>query len=219
MPVLDLPITDYRAELHYLCSIVPQQFQAAVHAACLEDFKHRGIPYRSLLREGNRNHWYELPPQFFAEGNKTNLVFRFLHGNGAYTAPTLDNSSIETGKVDRLYPTHDFIVRLVSEEEKTIWNVTLPHHILFPGFVRIQVVNMGHDTGVVVTGVGRGNLAQLNETVLGPLMFTALPQLGKMMFSLEQEIHDLTDRAAETVYGWEQQLDTKLKELYRTMRP
>lgn len=100
-------------------------------------------------------------------------VFRFLLENGKYSAPcwpSLSPRKVYTGKVDFLEPLNDPIVRLVDPVGMRIINVTLPKHILFPGWVEVQVNARAGATWIDVSGYGRGNFASANQA-LGPLIF------------------------------------------------
>jgi hypothetical protein len=63
------------------------------------------------------------------------------------------------------------IMTAVDPGTKTIWNLTLPGHILYPGWVRRDVVVQGGATWVVNTGGGGGfNPLNLNS-LLAPIVW------------------------------------------------
>jgi len=102
---------------------------------------------------------------------------------GRFSAPVFHDRPVATGNIDKLWaPTpFDTILRLVGdaqnrlkdEDARTIWNVTLPNHTLFPGTIRVEVRDEQDGVYGTVLGEGIGNWALLNEQG-GPLLFTAL---------------------------------------------
>jgi hypothetical protein len=104
------------------------------------------------------------------EGKFKEIVFAAMLKDAACSAPTLSHTAIYTGKTEALLPFQDKIVRLVNDTEFVIYNVTLPEHILFPGFVKLAVCENDTNTFVAVSGEGIGNWARFN-TFLGPPLF------------------------------------------------
>ena len=101
-----------------------------------------------------------------------------------YTAPTLSHTPIYTGQIDTLRPFQDKIVKLVDDVEFVVYNITLPQHILFPGFVKLAVYENNSNTFVSVSGQGIGNWAGFN-TFLGPLLFKRI--LNRFLVPIVQE--------------------------------
>lgn len=63
------------------------------------------------------------------------------------------------------------ITTVVSPNSNTTWNLTMPGHVLHPGWVRRDVVVEGGATWVVNTGGGDGfNPLNLNE-ILAPIVW------------------------------------------------
>jgi hypothetical protein len=63
------------------------------------------------------------------------------------------------------------ITTVVSSDSNTTWNLTMPGHILHPGWVRRDVVVEGGATWIVNTGGGTGlNPLNLN-TILAPIVW------------------------------------------------
>lgn len=63
------------------------------------------------------------------------------------------------------------ITTVVSSVTNTTWNLTMPGHILHPGWVRRDVIFDGESTWVVNTGGGTGfNPLNLN-TILAPVVW------------------------------------------------
>jgi hypothetical protein len=167
---------DYPADIAYLKALVPLQFRQLVEQKCVENLARYGPSLRSKYHSLDREHKYG--PQFtqICKQRREDAVFALMKSNGFYTAPTDDRTAIFTGKVEELI-TGDFIVRLVDEIESAVWNVTLPTHILFPGYVKLQVTSSISGTDVSVFGAGKGNLASANM-VVGRFLFRSLLELG-----------------------------------------
>jgi hypothetical protein len=164
---------DYNADTEYLKNIIPTQsheFRRVVQNACSTNLAQYPESVRSESHYHDGEHRYGPSPTFICNGTAEDAVFGQLRGNGIYSAPTLDSGPVFTGKVDSLLPLDDMIVRLVDDKRRTIFNVTLPHHVLFPGYVRLQVVGSGGSTFVEVTGMGKGNLKYVNMFI-GPRLF------------------------------------------------
>ena len=63
------------------------------------------------------------------------------------------------------------IMTAVSSETNTTWNLTMPGHILHPGWVKREVVVENGVTWLVTTGGGTGfNPLNLN-TILAPIVW------------------------------------------------
>lgn len=62
------------------------------------------------------------------------------------------------------------IMTVVSSETNTIWNLTMPGHELYPGWVKRDVIFDGKSTWVKTTGGGDGPHPWLND-ILSPIVW------------------------------------------------
>jgi len=144
-------------------------FQETIRTACTAN------PTRSSFKMLIDSRPHQSAPVSARAGTtgEEDKVCKFLLENGDYSAPLLPwpgARMVYTGHVDSLVPICDPIVRLVDRSTRCIYNVSLPKHTFFPGFIRVAVKTRGQAVNVEVMGEGIGNWAGANLTV-GPLMF------------------------------------------------
>lgn len=157
--------------IEYLVNAFParRDWQNVIRTACAS----RPSWFRQNINFLNQPHSSRLVSVKVAPALEARGVFRFLLQHGGYSAPcwpSLGGRGVWTGKIDSLYPLNDSIVRLVDEPTMHIINVTLPNHILFPGYVVVQVTTRQNFSFVDVTGFGVGNFGPLNR-LGGPILF------------------------------------------------
>lgn len=161
---------DFEAGINYLKESFPSSWNLVIEKACRESLLEQSQPKRSLFTAYAKLHVYGPHDTIICKGKFKQLVFAKMLKDGRCTAPTLSTVPIYTGKIENLLPFQDKIVKVVNEAEFEVYNITLPQHILFPGFVKLAVYENNSNTLVSVSGQGIGNWAELN-TLLGPLLF------------------------------------------------
>ncbi|MBI4851656.1 MAG: hypothetical protein HY819_07665 [Acidobacteria bacterium] len=161
---------NYEEGIGYLKKSFQSPWASIIESACRENLDEEPEPKRSRFIANAAMHIYGPFEIKICEGNFKKAVFEIMMKDGRCSAPTFSSMPIYTGKVEILRPFQDKIVRLVSDSEFVIYNITLPQHILFPGFVKLAVVEENSATLISISGQGIGNWAKLN-TLLGPLIF------------------------------------------------
>lgn len=141
--------------------------------ACRQNVRDYPYVVRSTPVVNGRPHEYGPNRTPVAPSGQRRRVFQAMEQNGAFSAPAWSHKPITTGTVSILWPLNDMVVRLVDSARLLIYNVTLPKHILFPGFVKLAVEEAGNSTVVAVSGKGAGNWAYANENG-GPVLFRTL---------------------------------------------
>ena len=169
---------DYEVALEYLETLLrsevrdPEMVRIAM-TACRENLRQNPELLRSRLVANNRAHSYGPDRTPICDGDRRQLVFAAMQRNGAFSAPAWSHRPIQTGTVSVLWPLDDMVVRLVDATRLLVYNVTLPKHILFPGYVKLAVEVVGDRTVVGVSGRGTGNWAYANERG-GRILFRSL---------------------------------------------
>lgn len=159
---------DFDLGIRYLKESFPEPWNLVIETACRENLCNQ--PRRSAFIAYAKPHVYGPYETTICEGKFKQIVFEAMLKDGACSAPTLSHMPIYTGKIETLLPLQDKIVKLVNDAEFVIYNVTLPEHVLFPGFVKLAVYEKNEKTFVAFWGEGIGNWGRLN-TFLGPLIF------------------------------------------------
>jgi hypothetical protein len=158
--------------IRYLREVLPVTLGKHVEEACRENLRLHPRPERTAPGPDAGPHEYTFDTRI-CDGREAELVFREMLQDGRASAPTSSSAPVHSHKVDVLWPMHDMIVRFVDQASRTIYNVTLPRHVFFPGFVKLVVRERAAQTFVVVTGKGTGSLRTANG-VLAPTLFTTL---------------------------------------------
>jgi hypothetical protein len=163
---------DFDAGIHYLKEMLPA-WGSIIEEACRQNLRQYPSPARSTFVANARPHAFGPEDTLICEGPLRQVVFEEMIKDGACSAPTLSRARIYTGKIEILIPFDDMIVKLVDDAEFTVYNVTLPMHILFPGVIKLVVHESNAKTFVAVSGRGIGNWAEPN-TVGGPVLFETI---------------------------------------------
>jgi hypothetical protein len=161
---------DFEESIKYLKEKFAPSWSSLVELSCKKDLSNQVIPKRSKFLTYAGTHSYGPLEVLICEGEFKELVFSSMLKSSKCSAPTLSEEPIHTGKIELLLPFQDKILRLVDESSFTIYNITLPEHVLFPGFVKLSVSEKNSKTFVFVLGEGIGNWANLNA-FFGPLIF------------------------------------------------
>ena len=175
---------DFEAGIKYLKESFSEPWNLIIEKACRENLRHDPQPKRSKFLAYANQHKYGPNEIMICEGNFKQLVFETMLKNGKCTAPSLSDMPIYTGMIDTLRPFKDKIVKLVNDKELEVYNVTLPEHVLFPGFVKLNVYEKVGKTFVGVLGEGIGNWGRVN-TFFGPLIFKRI--LNRDLVPIVQE--------------------------------
>lgn len=159
---------DFESALEYLSDLLSGEVRDAemvrvAMAKCRENLQRYPDVLRSRPTVNNRPHSYGPDPVPICPPGRRQLVFEELRKNGAYSAPTYSHAPIATGTISVLWPLDDMVVRLLHHGRLIVYNVTLPKHILFPGYVKLAVEESANATVVAVSGRGTGNWAYANE--------------------------------------------------------
>lgn len=186
--------SEYRnmeASIRYLTGILPEKWTQIVEAACWANLRINPRLERSVFRVNATPHVYGPNNTEICDGARGALVFEEMCRDGRCSAPTFSEKPIYSGKIETLWPFDDQIVKLVDLEERTVYNVTVPKHILFPGYVKLTVVESRDKTSVAVSGRGEGNWKWANTT-FGPVLFeTILHQY--LAHNVERRLHEPDD--------------------------
>lgn len=161
---------DFEESIKYLKEKFAPSWCSLIESACRENLSNQLVPKRSKFLTYAGAHIYGPFDVLICEGEFKELVFSSMLKSSKCSAPTLSEEPIHTGKIETLLPFQDKVLRLVDESSFTIYNVTLPEHVLFPGFVKLSVSAKNSKTFVFVSGEGIGNWANLNA-FFGPLIF------------------------------------------------
>ena len=164
---------DINASIRELTGLLPAQLGPTVEAACRENLRLYPQPERSTFKVNATPHSYGPNRTKICDGKCGELVFREMLKDGRCSAPTFSEAPIYTGKVETLFPFDDLVVKFVDPQEHAVYNVTLPRHIFFPGYVKLVVDEGRTDTGVSVSGKGKGNWMWPN-TRFGPVLFETI---------------------------------------------
>ena len=164
-----MSVRDLNSAIQYLKREFPK-YANVIESACKENLLRFPSPIRSELKVNAVPHRYGPNESIICQGRARELVFREMLADGACTAPTTSRNPIHTGKIETLLPVSDMIVKLVADHEWAVYNVTLPKHVFFPGYVRLGVEERGETTVVAVSGSGIGNWEGPNMA-LGPTLF------------------------------------------------
>lgn len=109
-----------------------------------------------------RPHTYEPRPQRVCEASQQCTEERVYRCLLKYPAPGSSGSPVSEGSQSRV-PFLGTVYHIVSPNSRTVINVTMPDHRLYPGTVTRQVVRQGNTIGVSTSGEGTGRLGTLNE--------------------------------------------------------
>lgn len=159
-----------------ICELIeslPPQFSRIVENACRDNLYMYPQPIRSEFKVNARSHSFGPDKTKICDGLLGSLVFSEMLTDGRCSAPTFSRAPIFTRKVENLFPFGDLVVKLIDQQERTVYNVTLPRHIFFPGYVKLVVIEEKMMTAVAVSGKGTGNW-MLPNTVIGPLLFKSI---------------------------------------------
>ncbi len=156
-----------------LVALLPAQIGQVAESACRENLIFYPQPERSMYRINDIPHSYGPNSTKICNGLHKALVFEEMCKDGRCSAPTLSHEAIYTGKIEHLLPIDDMIVKYVDQSEHAVYNITLPKHIFFPGYVKLVVTEAQGATFVDVSGKGVGNWMWPNVEG-GPLLFEAI---------------------------------------------
>ena len=180
---------DIEAGIKDLLDLLPGSVRSVVEGACRENLRLYPQPERSSFRVNDRVHRYGPNETKICDGGRGPLVFDEMCKDGRCSAPTYSQAAIYQGKIETLFPFNDLVVKLVNPQERSVYNVTLPKHIFFPGVVKLVVMETSAITAVAVSGQGKGNW-MLPNTTFGPLLFKTI--LHKYLVPrVEQQIQAL----------------------------
>ena len=164
---------DLDVGIRELIKILPAAMGPVVEKACQKNLRDHPRIERSRFKIEAQPHSYGPNATKICDGPHGKLVFDDMCNDGRCSAPTFSRAPIYTGKSERLFPFDDLVGKLVNPADQTIYNVTLPEHIFFPGYVKLAVVETRAMTAVAVSGQGMGNWMWPN-TRLGPRLFEAI---------------------------------------------
>jgi hypothetical protein len=165
---------DYDARIRELVGLLPVEMGPIVEQRCRENLRIYPAPERSAVRLNAGFHSYGPDHTVICAGKFGQVVFEEMLKDGACTAPTFSHLPIDTGKVETLWPFDDMVVKLVDRPRLSVYNVTLPKHMFFPGFVRLDVLEDTRKTSVAVSGKGTGNWRLPNTLFARDLFETIL---------------------------------------------
>ncbi len=164
---------DVTTSIRELIELLPVELGPTVEAACKQNLRMYPQPERSTFKINAMAHSYGPNNTKICDGRFGAVVFEEMCKDGRCSAPTHSKAAIYTGKVETLFPFDDLVVKFVDPQERSIFNVTLPKHIFFPGYVKLVVIEGPTDTAVAVSGKGKGNWMWPN-TRFGPLLFATI---------------------------------------------
>src|SRR5690606_2696763 len=133
---------DYSTAIRQLLAHLPSKIGPVAERACTENLLLYPQPERSKLRINDRPHSYGPISIKISDGAHGALAFEEMLKDGRCRAPTFSQKPIYTGKAETLFPFNDMLVKYVDDAERSIYNITLPKHIFFPGYVKLVVVEM-----------------------------------------------------------------------------
>lgn len=164
---------DLNAAIRELVALLPANAGPVAERACIDNLHLYPQPERSKVRFNDYPHSYGPNGTKICDDKHGELVFAEMLKDGRCSAPTYSQSPIYTGKIETLLPLDDLIVKFVDQQERSVYNITLPKHIFFPGFVKLKVVEKDTTTVVEVSGKGKGNWMVPNVAA-GPLLFETI---------------------------------------------
>ena len=132
----------------------------------------------------DREHSYTVPKIRISDPGKSRDVWQTMLSDATFSAPAIFHTSVTTGKIEELVPGPlgtNPVLRLVDHATMTIYNVTLPPHIFFPGTIDVQVTEEKDGVYVTVYGRGKGNVAWLNERG-GDALFTTIVERFRVYY-------------------------------------
>lgn len=188
---------DIETGIRELLDLLPPRMHSVVEVACRASLRIYPRPERSLFRINATRHSYGPNNTTICEGRYGAVVFEEMCADGRCSAPTFSKAPIFTGKFETLLPIGDLIIKIVEPQERAVYNVTMPKHIFFPGYVKLAVVENATETAVAVSGRGKGNWKWLN-TELGPVLFETF---------LDRYLVPKVERRLESIHGFTEHSD------------
>ena len=182
---------DLQEAIEYLVKLFPlrPEWQKIIREKCAE-FE---LGPNSEFHVGDREHSYTVRKVWIAEAGKSWDVWQTMLSNATFSAPAIFPGRVETGNVDQLLPGPldlNPVLRLVDDATMTIYNVTLPRHIFFPGTINVQVTEEKDGVYVTVFGRGKGNVAWLNERG-GTVLFIGIVERFRLFYLAKKTVKDV----------------------------
>jgi hypothetical protein len=107
----------------------------------------------------------------------------FSEGLSRYPAPGLDGSYVRNQEIREL-PAFGKTQFLVDRNNFKIRNVTLPGHLLHPGYVERQVITNGTRVFIRTHGVGTGRFGFLNTAAASVLWTSVDAQIARSLIGV-----------------------------------